>query len=361
MPAGLATAVGKLYNQMDLTGSADPKVMSSLAGRKHAAAPVRGKGSVGTWKGTPIAVVEAGKDVTLAVKSSTWQVVGGWWPSLGLKDPVLGGVRHVLTIGGDAREVGPLISFHEKAAGRKLTRSHADSLHIIGFDGHGGAGMLDIPRDTYAHLSTGGPKQKINGAMKVAGPEAELQTIHDFTGIPLEGYVLTGFQEFMQLIDLLGPLKIDLPRAVKVTPFPQQASWNLPKGPQVLNGAAALRLARARHWLPDGDFGRTRNQGLIMLSAAAQARAEGPLALPQILTKASPYLITNLRPRDLLTFVANLYAVHPLEVVNKVVKGPAKKVETVGEGGVMERRYVVMLGPTAREVFRDMLDGNLQP
>ena len=35
--------------------------------------------------GTPVAVVTAGSDVTLAV-GPTWKVVGGWWPSLGVDD-----------------------------------------------------------------------------------------------------------------------------------------------------------------------------------------------------------------------------------------------------------------------------------
>ena len=347
-PADLVAVMSRVYNKQALTGHATQRAARALLPRTRAAGPVSGMATTGVWKRTPIAVVAVGRDVTLAYKTNRWIVVGGWWPSLGIRRAELGGIRRVLAIGGDAREGGGTHP-HEIAAGTVVRRSHADSLHIIGFDGRGGAGMLGIPRDTYAKLSTGGPKQKINGAMKKRGPRAQQRTVTNFTGVRLEGYVLTGFRGFTHMVNTLGPVRITLPRRVQILNAPSPR--DLPKGLQNLLGVRALDLARARKHVRRGDMGRSWHQGLILLSAAAQARNRGPLAIPGMLNRAAPYLETNLSPGQMLTFVANVYRVRPLRVVNKVAVGKEAK-----RGG----RYVVIAGKTARKLYRDIRDGNLR-
>ncbi len=55
---------------------------AALAKRRPFTQNVAVAGSVGSWKGTPIAVLTHGSDVTLLQKVHyTWSVVGGWWPS----------------------------------------------------------------------------------------------------------------------------------------------------------------------------------------------------------------------------------------------------------------------------------------
>ena len=109
----------------------------------------------------------------------------------------------MLLIGSDARTL----------QGQKVDRSRADSLHVVGVDGHGGGGVLGFARDAYVPLSTGG-KGKINAAMVFGGPQAELQTVRDTTGLPIEGYLLTGFGGFRSIVNGAGGLPITLPKAV---------------------------------------------------------------------------------------------------------------------------------------------------
>lgn len=345
--APLSTLVDQVYNGKDLAAVAAPDVIAAMAERQAANAPVDGEGSLGTWKGTRIAVVTVGRDVTLAVREGGWKLVGGWWPSLGLPKPYLGGVRRVLAIGGDARQ-DPIAHPHAIAAGTVVEKSRADSLHIIGFDGKGGAGMLGLARDFLAELTTGGPKQKINGAMAVRGPQAQVATVTKFTGVPLQGYVLVGFSQYMQLIDIFGPLRIFLEKPVKISDYVPI----IPSGRVELAGEEALHLARARKHVEGGDFGRSHQQGRIMLAAAAMAKALGPKALPDFLTKASPYLWTDLSAGQMLTLIAHIYSLMPLKVPNEVAKGAETKVDG---------RYVVIADDEARRLFEDIKDGNLTP
>ena len=334
LPADLTAALRPLYAGGRVAAPAP--VAAALASRRTTRTPAALTGRTGTWKGTPIAVVTAGKDVTLAVKAPTWRVVGGWWPSLGVKGPQLGGNRRVLLIGSDARTL----------QGQKVDRSRADSLHVVGVDGHGGGGVLGFARDAYVPLSTGG-RDKINAAMVFGGPKAELQTVRNATGLPIEGYLLTGFGGFRRIVNGAGGLPITLPKAV----HDKASKADLGAGRQKLDGKKALAYSRARKSVVGGDFGRSANQGLVILAAAAMTRLAGPSALPAMLARAAPSLQTDLSAERVLTLAATVFVTDLGKVGNKVAKG--------GFGTTSGGASIVRLDGQARGYFADLRDGNL--
>lgn len=331
-----------LYQGGSLKASAG--VAAALKARKVGVKPGAAKGSIGDWKGTPIAVISSGKDVTLAVKLAVkagkhdddWQVVGGWWPSLGVTSQ-LGGDRRVLLIGSDART----------SKGQRVDRSRADSLHIVGVDGKGGGGILGIARDAYVPLSTGG-MNKINAAMVFGGPQAELKTVRTVTGLPIEGYLLSGFGGVKKSIDALGGLPFVAPRDVVDK---KGSGADVAKGKQHLTGKEVLAYARARHGVPDGDFGRSRNQGLVVLAGAALVRLGGPTRLPATLARIAPQVQTNLSAAQVLTLAATILEIDPARVHNRVAKG--------GFGTTAGGASIVRLDGAARRDFADLRDGNL--
>lgn len=335
IPADLAAVIKPLYFGGRVPSS--PSAGTALLKRKpvNTAGSVVVQGAVASWKGVPIAVVTNGRDVTLAVKVSRWRIVGGWWPSLAVSAPSLGGVpRRVLLVGSDARP------------GEPLERSRGDSLHIVGFDGHGRGGVLGIARDSYVSLATGG-QGKINSALTFGGPVALQRTVVSATGVPLEGYILTGFDGFERLIDGIGGLPLNAPVAVNDT----MSGANVKAGPNKLTGGQALAYGRARYEVPGGDFGRSANQGLLIVAAAAFAKQVGPLRLPGILSMGAPKIQTNLSAEQVLTFAAGAYATPPDKVHNRVATG--------GLGWTADRQSIVLLDANARRLFTDMRDGNL--
>ncbi|NMM25379.1 MAG: hypothetical protein HHJ11_18225 [Phycicoccus sp.] len=335
IPAVLAAVIKPLYFGGSLPAS--PSATKVLLKRKpvQPTAVVVVKGSVSSWKGVPIAVVTSGKDVTLAVAAPKWKVVGGWWPSLGVSAPALGGTpRRVLMMGSDARP------------GQAVDRSRADSLHIVGLDGHGGGGVLGIARDSYVRLSTGG-KGKINSAMVFGGPKAELRTVVSATGVPLEGYMLSGFGGFKKVVNGIGRLPLNAPVAVKDA----GSGANVKAGANLLTGKEVLAYGRARHGVPGGDFGRSANQGRVIMAATAFTKAMGPAKLPGFLHMAEPNILTDLSAEQVLTFTAGAYVTNPKKVHNKVAIG--------GFGWTADRQSIVLLDANARRMFADIKDGNL--
>jgi LCP family protein required for cell wall assembly len=333
-PAPLAALVSKVYAGGDLTHTSSPSAAAALKARKSASGPVTATAKVGSWMGTPVAVVTAGDDVTLAV-GPTWKVVGGWWPSLGVAKPSLGGgPRWVLAIGSDARK------------GQPLERTRADVLQVIGIDGKGGGGVMGMARDLWVPLSTGG-KGKINSAMVAGGPKAQVSTVKQVTGLPVEGYVVLGFTGFKKIVDEQGGIPIVIPKTVVAS---HAKNMVIKAGAQTLSGAEALAYARERKTLPDGDFGRSRHQGEVILAAAVKAKLAGPIAIPAALTSFSKVGKSNLTAEQILTFTAGLHQLSPLKVGRGVAKG------AFGWAG---KQSIVILGAEARSLFSEFRDGNL--
>ena len=334
-PAPLAALVRRVYAGGDLGAAASPTATSDLAARKATALPAGATASVGSWMGTPVAVVTAGDDVTLAV-GPTWKVVGGWWPSLGVDRPSLGpkGPRWVLAIGSDARP------------GQPLERTRADVLQVIGQDGSGGGGVMGMARDLWVPLTTGG-KGKINSAMVFGGPSAQVATVRRVTGLPVQGYVVIGFTGFTKVVDEQGGIPIVIPKTVVAS---HARNMVIKAGPQTLTGKEALAYARERHTLPDGDFGRSRHQGEVILAAAIKAKLAGPIAIPKALTSFSKVGRSNLDAEQILTFTAGLHTLNPLKVGRGVAKG------AFGWAG---QQSIVVLGAEARRLFAQFRDGNL--
>ncbi|WP_157508708.1 LCP family protein [Luteipulveratus halotolerans] len=319
-PSGPALAAGN--------GTLTPQVLQRLGKTSFTDAELAGA-SRGTWKGTGIAVRAQGQDVTLLVKEgATWKIVGGWWPSKGAPGPYLGGKRHVVALGSDAR------------LGQDIQHSRADTIQVVGVDGKGGGGILGLPRDTLTTLPNGS-QGKINGAMVSGGPAGMARTVSRTTGIPLQGYLLTDFVGFQRAVHAIGGITVTLKRPVK----------DVPAGTHNLTAKQALTVARERKSLPGGDFDRSANQGLILMSGYAKLRTLGPTRLPGLMTAISPHMSSDLTPAQVLTLLASAYQANPSRVGRSVADGQAGS----GPGGAS----VVRLTPAAKAEFGRFRDGNL--
>ncbi|MGL5929794.1 MAG: LCP family protein [Dermatophilaceae bacterium] len=286
--------------------------------------------TVGTWKREKVAVVTAGDDVTLAV-GPRWQLAGGWWPSLGKPEQLPAGPRFVLAVGSDAR-------FDQKLKGTR-----GDTLQVLGVDGKGGGGVLGIARDLWAPMPGGG-RAKINAAYAQAGGPGQLQSVRSVTGLPIQGYVAVGFKGFIQLVGYSGGVPMTVPRTIT------QGAVTVKAGRNTLDSREALAYARERKSLPDGDFGRSRHQGDIIVAGAAAARLAGPRIIATTLSLLSPNADTDLSATEALTFAAQFMRADPKAIGRHVAKGGF---------GTAGGQSIVILGPESKAAFRAFRDGRL--
>lgn len=130
--------------------------------------------------------------------------------------------------------------------------------------------LLNIPRDSYVYIEEVGYRTKINHAHSYGGPRATIETVEDLLDIPVDYYVRLDFEAFMQVVDALGGIEVDVPYT-----FSEQNSKDkkdaitLEAGMQKLNGEEALALARTRDL--DNDIERGKRQQEIMKAIAKKA------------------------------------------------------------------------------------------
>ncbi len=287
-------------------------------------------------EGGEVAVVTAGEDVLLAAdEGEGWRIVGAKLPSLGLGAWYGEPIRFVLIIGTDARP-----GYIERVF-------RGDSLHVLASNiGEAAGAVLGIPRDAYVETPYGF-NDKLSSVNARASSEAVVDIVRDLSGLPVEGYLVTGFDSFTKLVDEFGGIVVDVPFAMA---DPKSKAY-LNAGEQLLWGANSLAFSRNRSiW--GSDFTRSYHQGLVMLGAFEKARAAGILELPRLVQLLCKYTWTDLSAGDLLTLAAGAFEIDPARVGNTVLPGTIQMIAGAS---------VVLLDPEAEEIYRDLDDGILTP
>jgi LCP family protein required for cell wall assembly len=258
---------------------------------------------------------------------------GEYQPPLDSSDPIF-----ILVMGSDARP------------GTPMDRGLCDSIHILGINpaAHR-ATLYGIPRDSWVPLASGGTN-KINAAMPVGGPEKEIQTVENLTGITFDYYVLTGFGGLTRAVNDIGGITVDVPYYI------QGYEHNYEPGLQHLDGSEALGFARTRHSVPLGDFDRSMNQGRLMVGALAQFRtdyARDAGALYTWLGAGLRNVQTSLSIDELMQLAFTARAIPAKKVTNLVA---------VGSSAMQGGTSVVQLSSENDALWKDLAaDGYIMP
>jgi LCP family protein required for cell wall assembly len=131
----------------------------------------------------------------------------------------------------------------------------ADTIMIVRAGG-GAFEKLSIPRDTYAAIPNH-DAQKINAAYAFGGAALQVRTVEDFLGIDIDQVAIVDFRGFVDFIDALGGIEVDLDEPVcsEISGGAENGgiTLELPEGESTLNGDEALALSRTRISDCDGD------------------------------------------------------------------------------------------------------------
>lgn len=220
-------------------------------------------------------------------------------------------------------------------------RGRSDAIHLIAVDTKKlRATIVDIPRDSYIS------GDKVNAHMVYGGPERLKSVLSSYTGINIDHYVLTNFRGFRSIVDGMGGLRVDLDQSV----VDRASRANVKAGESTLKGKAALALSRARKTVPGGDFGRSRNQGLILRAAHKQIRErQSDLgSLTQLIGALGRNTTTDIPPGDLFRFASLA-----LDIKSKNVK----QVSLSGGFGTAGGASIVRLNPGS--AFTDIKRGKI--
>ncbi|MBW5254182.1 LCP family protein, partial [Streptomyces sp. P01-B04] len=120
-----------------------------------------------------------------------------------------------------------------------------------------------------------GRTTKLNAAYAEDGPELLVRTVEFNTGLHIDHYVEIGFGGFAKIVDAIGGVELDIPKAFK----DKYSGADFQAGKQTLDGQQALAFVRTRHAFTS-DLDRTKNQQKFLAALASQTATPSTILNP---------------------------------------------------------------------------------
>lgn len=178
--------------------------------------------------------------------------------------------------------------------------------------------LLSMPRDTYVTIPTTGEQTKLNHAYAYGGVELTKQTLEYNFGIECEYYMDVDFQGFIDVIDALGGVTVNVPRDM----YYIEEGIDLKAGVQTLDGDKALQFCRFRGD-SRGDLGRIERQQAFLVAVKESLFSAGTLfKIPELSAAVMDNMITDFTGTQLLQILlqfkdgVNLKHINPRSLRN---------------------------------------------
>ncbi|MFC5823348.1 LCP family protein [Nonomuraea insulae] len=180
-----------------------------------------------------------------------------------------------LLVGSDSRK-GLTAAQRKKLATGKAAGQRTDSMMLLHISDAGDKPTLvSLPRDSAVTIP-GKSRDKLNSAYAIGGPKLLVRTVETVTGVHIDNYMEIGFAGFVDIVDAVGGVEINVRAAVN----DPKAGLNLKKGPQELTGSQALGYVRTRKGGALPDFERTKRQRQFLGAVVKKAASPGVLLNP---------------------------------------------------------------------------------
>lgn len=173
--------------------------------------------------------------------------------------------------------------------------NHTDSMMVVTVDpvSHSAA-MLSLPRDLWVEIPDFGV-DRINQAyyfgqvyeVPGGGPALAMETVEAFLGVPLHYFITVDFNAFVEVVDLIGGIVVNVPEAIDDPSYPDSCygydPFQIAAGQHRLDGTTALKYARTRATF-GGDVDRATRQQQVLLAVRDQVAQVD--RVPQLLVRA---------------------------------------------------------------------------
>lgn len=173
--------------------------------------------------------------------------------------------------------------------------AHTDTMMVLTIDPVGlSAAILSLPRDLWVEIPNFGV-DRINQANYYGevyeypggGQALAVQTVEALLGVPIDYYVAVNFDAFVEVVDLIGGIDLDVPEAIDDPDYPDRCygydPFSIEAGEQHLDGEAALKYARTRATF-GGDVDRAGRQQAVIL--AVRQKIFDLNSIPQLIAQA---------------------------------------------------------------------------
>lgn len=213
---------------------------------------------------------------------------------------------------------------------RQETSARSDALMVATFNKNDkSVKLLSIPRDSYVHIPEKDIYTKITHAHAYGGVKLTIETVQELLGIPIDYYVKMNFNAFIDVVNALGGVTVDVPYT-----FSEQDSHDnakaitLQKGVQTLNGEQALAFARTRHM--DSDIYRGgRQQELVKAILKKATEAKSITNYSNVLEAIGKNMTTDLTFDQLKSYASYLQTGKSLNIESLKLEGSDDMIDGV--------------------------------
>lgn len=222
-------------------------------------------------------------------------------------------VFHVLLIGTDNRA--------------DVSGSRSDSMILISINKKTSRIiMTSFMRDIYLSIPGHG-NNRLNAAYAYGGADLLMKTIRQNFKIGVNQYVQVDFDSFIDIIDKLGGVQIDVSDAElpilngyveeinELKGLPEDDGILLQPGSGLtLTGKQALGYSRIRY-VGNGDYQRTERQRTVMMQMSSKLKDQNIIQLNSILNRLLPDLTTNLSKGETFSLLLSVPAYEKYSVI----------------------------------------------
>ena len=174
--------------------------------------------------------------------------------------------------------------------------------------------LTSFMRDLYVQIPGYNPN-KMNACYQIGGMSLLTKCVEANFGVQVDGCVEVDFSGFMNLVDLVGGVDIELNqeeadylnrRGNWDYNNASAGTWNLKAGVNRLTGEQAFAYSRIRY-VGNGDFERTERQRKVIMALVDQSRDLSISELNDLLESALPMLTTDLTNLEIMGYAARTF------------------------------------------------------
>ena len=200
--------------------------------------------------------------------------------------------------------VNILLIGQDRRSGSKRARS--DAMILCTFNtSNQTLTLTSFLRDLWVQIP-GYQDNKLNAAYVAGGMKLLDETLEHNFGIHIDGNVEVDFRQFVQIVDLLGGVEIEL-RADEARYLNRALDTkDLTAGVQILNGKQALCYCRIRSLDQDADFSRTNRQRTMIDALVKKYRNAGITTMVSVLNDILPMITTDMTKKQLIGYAYQL-------------------------------------------------------
>lgn len=167
--------------------------------------------------------------------------------------------------------------------------------------------MISIPRDTRVEIPDYG-FEKINSAVgKKGGTALAMKTVGNLLDIPIHHYVKVDFKGVEKIVDIIGGVKINVPKQMDYDDPVQDLHIHIKPGLQLFKGEQALHFLRYRSGYANQDLGRIKAQQEFAKAFIKKLTSPSMiLRAPSLITAMIENTKTNLEQNEISQYVLNI-------------------------------------------------------